>query len=90
MNFTILIIYFKLYFAFTWDGCVFIQEIKWIDPKDFCPKSLWSNMSVGYSFSNSCGFSGGLITLWKGIVEVVQSFKGEGFLGIKVVWKNLF
>ncbi|XP_058760200.1 uncharacterized protein LOC131633504 [Vicia villosa] len=35
------------------------------------------------------GMSGGLITFWKvGGVKVLSSFKGEGYLGIKVVWKG--
>lgn len=42
-----------------------------------------------YSFSNSLGKSGGIITLWKeDSVTVLNSFKGVGFLGIKVLWKN--
>ncbi|XP_058759359.1 uncharacterized protein LOC131632631 [Vicia villosa] len=35
------------------------------------------------------GRSGGLLTIWrKDVVEVLSSFKGEGFLGIHVQWKN--
>lgn len=56
--------------------------------KHFAGKSFWSKENVGYSFSNANGLSGGLIILWKdGKVEVVHSFKDEGFLGVKVVWK---
>lgn len=47
------------------DGAVvfFIHETKLANMQDFCAKSLWSNTSIGYSFSNSTGLSGGLITL---------------------------
>ncbi|XP_058759273.1 uncharacterized protein LOC131632551 [Vicia villosa] len=39
----------------------------------FCAQSLWSNTSIGYSFSNSTGLSGGLITLWKdGVLKFVE------------------
>ncbi|XP_058763699.1 uncharacterized protein LOC131637125 [Vicia villosa] len=47
-------------------------------------KSFWSINGIGYSFSNSSGRSGGLLTLWKeDVVEVINSFKGEGYLGVK-------
>ncbi|XP_058763718.1 uncharacterized protein LOC131637147 [Vicia villosa] len=43
--------------------------------------SFWRNADIGFSFSNSVGRSGGLITLWKkNNMEVLHSFKGEGFL----------
>ncbi|XP_058783019.1 uncharacterized protein LOC131657664 [Vicia villosa] len=52
-------------------------------------KSLWYGGEVGYSFSNSVGRSGGWIILWNSInMEVISSFRGDGFLGIKVLWKN--
>ncbi|XP_058784819.1 uncharacterized protein LOC131659676 [Vicia villosa] len=48
--------------------------------------SMWSNTEVGFSFSNSNGRSGGILTLWRKYrVKVLQSFKGEGFLGIKII-----
>ncbi|XP_058784579.1 uncharacterized protein LOC131659399 [Vicia villosa] len=57
--------------------------------QEFCAKSFWCNTPIGYSFSNSCGLSGGLITLWKeGDMKVLYSFKGANFLGIKVLWKS--
>ncbi|XP_058756726.1 uncharacterized protein LOC131629938 [Vicia villosa] len=56
---------------------------------EFCALSFWSNTNIGFSFSNSLGLSGGLITLWKNeALEVIHSFKGEGYLGIKVIWKS--
>ncbi|XP_058726467.1 uncharacterized protein LOC131597819 [Vicia villosa] len=52
-------------------------------------KSFWSSSEVEYSFSNSVGRSGGIITLWKkDDMEVLSSFRGEGFLGIHVSWKG--
>ncbi|XP_058762006.1 uncharacterized protein LOC131635401 [Vicia villosa] len=52
--------------------------------------SLWPNEKVGLSFSGSSGASGGLITIWKeGVCEVLFSFRGEGFIGIKVIHKGL-
>ncbi|CAK8566094.1 unnamed protein product [Lathyrus sativus] len=66
-----------------------IQESKISNMEDFVAYSMWSKMDVDFSFSNSIGFSGGLITLWKSDkVEALNSFKGEGFLGTKVIWKG--
>lgn len=49
---------------------------------------MWNNTSIRYSFSNSKGLSGGLLTLWRERdLEVIYIFKGEGYLGINVVWK---
>ncbi|XP_058768728.1 uncharacterized protein LOC131642504 [Vicia villosa] len=68
-----------------------IQETKIKYFKDFIAKSFLNGSDIGFSFSNSNGASGGLLTLWKAEkLEVVNSFKGEGFLGIKVKWENLW
>ncbi|XP_058732644.1 uncharacterized protein LOC131604201 [Vicia villosa] len=57
--------------------------------KEDYANSFWRNSEIGFSFSNSEGRSGGLITLWKkSIMDVLFSFKGEGFLGLKVCWKG--
>ncbi|XP_058746651.1 uncharacterized protein LOC131619583 [Vicia villosa] len=67
----------------------FIQESKLSNTEEFVVKSLWSNSEIGFSFSNSEGLSGGIISLWRtDRVEVIYSFRGEGFLGNKVVWKE--
>lgn len=67
----------------------FIQEIKIKDFQEFYAKILWVNSKVGYSFSNSPGLSGGIVTLGnKEKLEVSLSFRGEGFLRIKVNWKD--
>ncbi|XP_058783292.1 uncharacterized protein LOC131657968 [Vicia villosa] len=45
--------------------------------------------NISYSFSNANGQLGGLIIPWKeGGVEVVHSFKEEGFLGVKLIWRS--
>lgn len=59
-----------------------IRETKVTNMQDFYAKSMWSNTSIGYSFSNSTCLSGGLITLWKeGVMEVLHSFIGDKYLG---------
>ncbi|CAI8596512.1 unnamed protein product [Vicia faba] len=66
-----------------------IQEIKLSCMQDFWAKSFWSNEEIDYSYSMSREVSGGIITLWKkGKVKKVCSFKSEGYLGIKFLWKN--
>ncbi|CAI8593121.1 unnamed protein product [Vicia faba] len=69
-----------------------IQETKISNLQDYIARSFWSNTEVGFSFTNSRGMSGNLVTLWRiGDMEVLNSFKGEGFLGVKIVWKgNLY
>lgn len=53
-------------------------------------KGLWLDEKVGCSFSSSSRASGWLITKWKvDSVEFISSFRGEGFLGIKVFHKGL-
>ncbi|XP_058732668.1 uncharacterized protein LOC131604227 [Vicia villosa] len=53
-------------------------------------KSFWHSSEVDFSFSNSIGRSGGLLILWNNKVEVINSFRGEGYLGIKACWENKF
>ncbi|XP_058762681.1 uncharacterized protein LOC131636055 [Vicia villosa] len=51
--------------------------------------SFWRSSNIGFSYSNSRGRSGGLITLWKNdSLTILNSFKGEGFLGIKIKWND--
>lgn len=67
----------------------FIQETKVVNMCEKVASSFWRSLDIGYSFSNSDGRSGGLITLWKKeSVSVICSFRGDGFLGIKASWKN--
>lgn len=36
-------------------------------------------------------WSGDILTMWKkGMVDVISIFKGNGYLGIKILWKNDF
>lgn len=66
-----------------------IQETKVSNMRDLVANSFWRSSEIGFSFSNSEGRSGGLITLWKkDSMTVISSFKGVGFLGIKVLWKD--
>ncbi|XP_058742024.1 uncharacterized protein LOC131614460 [Vicia villosa] len=52
-------------------------------------RSVWRQDKVDFSASNSEGMSSGLITLWNArIMEVLFSFRGPGYLGIKVRWMN--
>lgn len=45
-------------------------------------------MGIGYSFTNSSSLLGGLLTIWKEEeMEVICSFKGEGYLCINF-WKE--
>lgn len=68
-----------------------IQETKVSNMTDLVAKSFWRVPEIGFSFSNSEGRSGGLITLWnKDYVKEISSFKGDGFLGVKVIWKDDF
>lgn len=44
---------------------------------------------MGWSCRNVMGQSRGIITMWKkDYIVPIFSFKGEGFLGVKVPWKN--
>lgn len=48
--------------------------------------SLWKNEKIGWSYSSATGVSGGCIILWKeGLFEVIASFKGGGFLEVKIL-----
>lgn len=65
-----------------------IQGTKITNLQDFVAKSFWNNVGICYSFTNFLDFSGGLLTLWKEKeMEVINSFTGEGYLGIKF-WKE--
>lgn len=62
-----------------------IQESKLNMVDQNLVNSLWSREKVGWSYSSLMTNSGGLITLWKEEgVEVIFSFKGEVYLGVKL------
>lgn len=51
--------------------------------------SLWGGEDIDFSFSPYVGAAGGLLTLWKrNSISVILSFHDNGFLGIKVSWRN--
>lgn len=67
----------------------FIQESKWREVDSSIIRSLWRNHEVGWSYSSSLGQSGGIITMWnEGFVRPISSFKGEGYLKLKLAWKS--
>lgn len=51
---------------------------------------IWSNQEVGWYNNNALGQSGGIITMWnlESINTIFFPFKGEGFLGLKLICKN--
>ncbi|XP_058775098.1 uncharacterized protein LOC131649352 [Vicia villosa] len=66
-----------------------IQETKLSNMKEAVAHSFWCHPEIGFSSTDSVGRSGGLITLWRKYnLEVLTSFRGEGYLGIKVRWKD--
>lgn len=68
---------------------LFIQESKLKIMDSIIISSLWRNQEVGWSSSNANGQSGGIITLWKkDFVDPIYSFKRDGFLRLKMRWKN--
>ncbi|XP_058780621.1 uncharacterized protein LOC131654295 [Vicia villosa] len=68
----------------------FIQESKLKEVDLKIVDSLWKNEKVGWSFVQSEGRSGGLITMWKeGAMEIILSFRRGGILGTKVKWKGV-
>ncbi|KAI5414676.1 hypothetical protein KIW84_040231 [Lathyrus oleraceus] len=63
------------------------SKFKVVDP--VAVNSMWTNVDVGWSSSNVIGMSEGTITMWNlNSVEDIFSFKGEGFLGVEIMWKN--
>lgn len=66
-----------------------VQETKITSMDDVVANSFWNYSELGFSYSNSLGRSGGSLTLLnKENIEVLNIFNGDGFLGIKVCWKN--
>ncbi|XP_058766616.1 uncharacterized protein LOC131640222 [Vicia villosa] len=68
-----------------------LQETKLKSYSIGLANSFWSTESIGFLASDSEGLSGGLLILWKdSVCVVVHSFRGSGYLGVKVRWNNLF
>lgn len=54
-------------------------------------RSFWGMEEIDYSFSKAEGMSGGLLILWKvSSISQIFSFRGTGYLGIKVSCNNKF
>lgn len=63
-----------------------VQETKLKEISDSLVKIFWGMEDIGYSFSGVDGRSGGLLTIWRDqSVSVIFSFRGNGFLGNKVL-----
>lgn len=53
--------------------------------------NLWQKENIRWSYSKAEGRSGGLVILWKEQnFDLVFSFKGTGYIGIKLWWKDRF
>ncbi|XP_058755940.1 uncharacterized protein LOC131629163 [Vicia villosa] len=66
-----------------------IQETKLRSCSEATAKSFWCEEGIEFSVTDSEGMSGGLIILWKASkVNVIGSFRGDGFLGIIVESKE--
>src|ERR1044072_700195 len=68
-------------------GMVCLQETK-CDQLDFnmCT-NIWGSDSFEYVARNAVNKAGGLLTIWeKGVFKLVNSFQGDGFVGVKGFW----
>ncbi|XP_058741852.1 uncharacterized protein LOC131614256 [Vicia villosa] len=66
-----------------------LQETKLKSCSESTAKSFWRVEDIEYSISDSVGMSGGQIILWNARkMKVVCSFRGAGFLGVKVFWMD--
>ncbi|XP_058775615.1 uncharacterized protein LOC131649887 [Vicia villosa] len=64
-----------------------IQESKLVAVSNSIAFSFWRRRDIGFSFMLFVGAFGGLISLWNSeSVQVLCSFGGEDYLGLKVVW----
>lgn len=65
----------------------FIQETKMEVIEDGLIQSFGGATRLEEVYKASTGMSGGLLILWKsGLLKLIFSFMGEGFLGICVEW----
>ncbi|PNX75860.1 cysteine-rich receptor-like protein kinase, partial [Trifolium pratense] len=70
------------------DMCL-LQETKRTSFSDSMIHGLWGHKDVEWLAIESCGLSGGLLSIWtKGLFSFRYSFSGSGFLGICVEWKD--
>lgn len=73
-------------------ACIFlIQETKLKHYSVSMACSFWNVDKVDFTVSDSEGMSDGLISLWNySKIEVLFSFRGNGYLGIKVMWEEKY
>lgn len=63
-----------------------VQERKQGIISDLVASSFLGKENIGYPFSTSKEASGKILILWNtSTVEVISSFKGRGYLGVKVI-----
>lgn len=66
-----------------------IQETKLKECSASTARSFWNKDGIEFSASNSSGLSGGLLILWNSqYLDVLCSFSGPGYLGIKALWRD--
>ncbi|XP_058775462.1 uncharacterized protein LOC131649721 [Vicia villosa] len=66
-----------------------IQETKLSSVFHYVVNSFWHKELIYYSVSDSVGLSGGMLILWKrNKFDVLCSFRGLGYLGVKISWKS--
>jgi hypothetical protein len=67
-----------------YDVC-FLQETKKASIEDFSIHNLWGHKDVKWVVKDLVGLSGGMIILWNSnCFNLLNSFSGDGFLGITV------
>lgn len=66
-----------------------IQETKMASLSQDLARSFWYKEEIDNTVSNYVGLSGGMFIMWKNSeFDVIYSFRGVGYLGIKLSWKN--
>ncbi|XP_058746989.1 uncharacterized protein LOC131619974 [Vicia villosa] len=72
-------------------GIFLIQETKLEEIDSRLIGSLWQKDDIGWSYAGAVGSKGGLLTMWRAdIFEEILSFKGDGYLGIKLSCNGCF
>lgn len=66
-----------------------IQETKLNCVDSSLVSSFYNHERVGWSYVSSKGQSSGILTMWREkVIYLCCSFKGDGFLGIKLKWMD--
>lgn len=67
----------------------FIHETKLVNISVSMAGSFWRNKNIEFSYTMYVGASGGILSLWNSdSVQVISSFGGKGYLGVKAIWKE--